>query len=81
MSILTADVVSHYAHQDNEPTPYIENHYGYKYDEYVIVENDNIISMYTPAIHGDMWLDARAKFLYLFNIEKRAVKLVGRVFM
>jgi len=71
MGIHASDNLSHLAHQENEP--FVPDHYDY--DEYVIVENYKIIGNY-----GHNWNAARTDFLTMFNVQKRKVKLMGRVF-
>lgn len=74
MGIHAADNLSHLAHQSEEPR--VPDHYDY--DEYVIVENGKNINSF--RIETGMWTQARSRFLHLFVVEKRAVKLIGRVF-
>jgi hypothetical protein len=76
MGIFALDNISHLAHQTLEPR--VEEHYDY--DEYAIYENGRIIATFGAGAIQNAWGMARNKFLRLFCIEKRAVKLFGRVF-
>lgn len=76
MGIHASDNLSHLAHQSAEPS--VPNHYDY--DEYVIVDGNNGERIAVFSLGQDMWDKARKRFLKLFVAEKRAVKLIGRVF-
>lgn len=82
MGIHAADNLSDLAHQESEP--YVPEHYDY--DEYVIMERVERNGRGSIAVieryygHRSAWRDARIQFLHMFNVEKRKVLLVGRVF-
>jgi hypothetical protein len=79
MGIHASDNVSHLANRTEEPR--VPDHYDY--DEYAILETRTdgcTVQIITFDIGPDMWDRARKEFLRLFIEEKRAVKLLGRVF-
>lgn len=79
MGIHARDNVSAYAHQEVEPD--VPDHYSY--DQYVIVDTVTNVVMQTfdmGSHHGAMWNAARKRFLHLYNVDKRPVRLVGQVF-
>jgi hypothetical protein len=80
MGIHASDNLSHLAHQAEEPN--VPDYYDY--DEFVIAEvraSDGVTVMILSfGLGRDNWDLARTEFLRLFVEEKRAVKLLGRVF-